>query len=82
MINRLHEEAMRVLRDRLAPLVPYMEDDAVNEIMINAPGQYFVEKRGVIEKLDIELPQLAIDTAIRSVMAIIESASMNLNQAA
>ena len=68
--NRVHEEAMRVLRDRLSPLVPYMEDDGVNEIMINAPGHYFVEKRGVMEKLDIELPQLAIDTAIRAVMAI------------
>lgn len=69
-MSRLHDEAMRVLRDRLAPLVPYMENDAVNEIMINCHGNYFVESRGKIEKIEVALPALAIDAAIRAVMAI------------
>lgn len=61
---------MRVLRDRLAPLVPYMEDDAVNEIMINGHNNYFVESRGRIERVEVNLPPLAIDAAIRAVMSI------------
>lgn len=69
-MTKLHEEAMRVLRDRLAPLVPYMEDDSVNEIMINNHKNCFVEVRGRIERLDIELPSSAVDAAIHAVMAL------------
>lgn len=61
---------MRVLRDRLSPLVPYMEDESVNEIMINSHQNYFVEAKGRIERLDIELPAFAIDAAIHAVMAV------------
>lgn len=66
----MQDEAMRVLRDRLAPLVPYMENDAVNEIMINSDENYFVESRGKIERISVNLPALAIDASIRAVMAI------------
>lgn len=61
---------MRVMRDRLAPLVRYMEDDSVNEVMINGHGNYFVESRGRIERVEAELAPNAIDAAIRAVMAI------------
>lgn len=69
-MSRVQEEAMRVLRDRLAPLVPYMENEAVNEIMINSHGNYFVESRGKISRVDVILSQNAIDAAIRAVMTI------------
>ncbi len=69
-MSRLQDEAMRVLRDRLSPLIPYMEDEAVNEIMINSHGNYFVESRGRIERVQVDLPPLAIDAAIRAVMSI------------
>lgn len=68
--NRMHEEAMRVLMDRLAPLTPYFYDASVNEIMINSHGNYFVERGGSIERLNVELAPLAIDAAIRAVMSI------------
>ena len=61
---------MRVLRDRLAPLVRYMEDDSVNEVMINGHGNYFVESHGRIERVEADLAPNAIDAAIRAVMAI------------
>jgi pilus assembly protein CpaF len=47
-----------------------MESDAVNEIMINSFGNYFVESRGRISRVDVKLSENAIDAAIRSVMAI------------
>ncbi len=69
-MSRLHEEAMRVLRDRLAPLVPYMDNDAVNEIMVNGHGNYFVEMHGRIDRVEVDLPAFAIDAAIHAVMAV------------
>lgn len=69
-MNQLHEEAMRVLHDRLAPLVPYMEDESVNEIMINGHGNYFVESRGRIDRVEVDLPLYAIEAAIHAVMAV------------
>jgi len=30
----------------LGPLQPLLEDDTITEIMINHPGQVFVERRG------------------------------------
>lgn len=70
MNPKLQQEAMRVLRDRLAPLVPYMENASVNEIMINSHGNYFVEAGGEIKRVDVRLNPNAIDAAIRSVMTI------------
>lgn len=69
-MSRLQDEAMRVLRDRLSPLVPYMENEAVNEIMINSHGNYFVESGGKISRVEVSLNQNAIDAAIRAVMTI------------
>lgn len=68
-MNQLHEEAIRVLKDRLEPLIPYMEDDSVNEIMINSHGNYFIESRGRIERVEVDLPPFAIEAAIHAVMA-------------
>jgi P-type DNA transfer ATPase VirB11 len=61
---------MRVIRDRLAPLVPYMQDDSVNEIMINSHGNYFIESGGNISRVEVNLSPNAIDAAIRAVMTI------------
>lgn len=68
-MNHLHEEAIRVLQDRLAPLMPYLEDDSVNEVMINGHGTYFVESRGKIDRVEVDLPLFAIEAAIHAVMA-------------
>ena len=36
----------------LAPVIKYLRDDSVTEIMINGPHQIFLERRGVIEKIE------------------------------
>jgi pilus assembly protein CpaF len=33
----------------LAPVAPYLRDPAVSEVMINGPGQIFIERRGLLE---------------------------------
>ena len=68
--KRMQEEAMRVLMDRLSPIVPYLEDSSITEVMINSHESIFIERGGVMQKLQIKLPHLAIDAAIRAIMAI------------
>lgn len=68
--KRLQEEAMRVLMDKLAPIVPYLEDSRTTEVMINNHANVFVEQGGDITKLDLVLPPIAVDAAIRAIMAI------------
>lgn len=66
----LIEEAQRVLKNKLAPLMPYLENDTVNEVMINSHGNYFVEMAGAVRRVEVELAPTAIDAAIKAVMAI------------
>jgi pilus assembly protein CpaF len=41
---------MDSIRTFLGPIVPFLDDDAVSEVMINGPSEIFVEKRGLIER--------------------------------
>ena len=36
----------------LAPVRSYLEDDSVSEILINGPGDVYVERRGRLEKAE------------------------------
>lgn len=42
---------LRVLKDSLRVLMPYFDDPATQEIMINAPGDVWVERGGVMTKV-------------------------------
>jgi len=41
------------LLEFLAPVRPYIEDATVSEVMINGPGQVFVERRGKLEQVPV-----------------------------
>jgi len=38
----------------LAPVSAYLADDDVSEILINGPGQIFIERRGKLERTDVK----------------------------
>ncbi len=38
----------------LAPIRPFLDDPAVSEIMINGPGQIFIERKGKLELTDVK----------------------------
>jgi pilus assembly protein CpaF len=40
----------RTLRTLLAPIVPFLDDASVSEIMINGPSSIFIERKGRIER--------------------------------
>lgn len=37
----------------LGPITPLMEDETINDILINGPGNVYVERKGLLEKTDI-----------------------------
>jgi pilus assembly protein CpaF len=41
----------KTLRSLMAPIVPYLDDASVSEIMINGPEAIFVERRGKLERV-------------------------------
>ena len=45
---------MQTVRQFLAPIVPFLEDGSVSEIMINGPFMVFVERKGRIELTDVK----------------------------
>jgi pilus assembly protein CpaF len=49
------------------PIRPYLEDPAVSDIMINGPGQIFVEKRGLLHLTDAKFASVeALTSALRN----------------
>lgn len=43
----------RTLRTLLAPIVPYLDDASVSEIMINGPQSVFIERKGRLERTNV-----------------------------
>ncbi len=42
------------IRNFLGPILPYLEDDSVSEVLINGPKEIFVESAGKLKKVDAE----------------------------
>jgi pilus assembly protein CpaF len=58
----------RTLRTLMAPIVPFLDDSSVSEIMINGPSAIFVERRGRIERTDARFASAdAVMSALRNV---------------
>jgi len=52
----------------LAPVLKYLQDDSVTEIMINGPSDIFIERKGFIEKIDAKFDDSnALMAAVRNI---------------
>lgn len=52
----------------LAPVLPYLKDDTVTEIMINGPSNIFVERKGMVEKIDVKFEdEASLMAAVRNI---------------
>jgi pilus assembly protein CpaF len=52
----------------LAPVLHFLKDDSVTEVMINGPNNIFIERRGFIEKTDVKFEDAnALMAAIRNI---------------
>lgn len=64
-------EADRLLRSNLAPLLPYMDDPTVNEIMVNSPEVIFVESKGEMRQLEgVTITEKQIESCLHAIMRL------------
>lgn len=53
-----------ILRQHLSVIEPYLTSNEVNEVMVNAADDIWVEERGVMRKVDAGLSEEQVDRAI------------------
>jgi pilus assembly protein CpaF len=58
------QQILAQLKDTLAPLRQYFDDETVNEIMVNAPNEVFLAAGGRKHRIDVQLSGAAITAAI------------------
>ena len=52
----------------LGPIKAYLDDENVSEIMINGPSEIFIEKKGVLEKIQAQFKdEQALQAAVRNI---------------
>ncbi len=52
----------------LSPIVQYLSDDSVSEVMINGPKEIFIERKGLIEKTDASFrDEQSLIAAVRNI---------------
>ncbi|WP_019583743.1 CpaF family protein [Thioalkalivibrio sp. ALE16] len=64
MDDQRTRQAQQLLRAHLAPLAPYLDDPDVQEIMVNNPGDVFVEKNGSLDRVTVGMEADAVRAAI------------------
>ena len=57
--------ATDLLRGSLASLAPLFDDPAVTEIMLNAPGELWVQRHGVLERLPCMVTDAQLQAAVK-----------------
>ncbi|MCG7871017.1 MAG: Flp pilus assembly complex ATPase component TadA [Candidatus Thiodiazotropha lotti] len=63
-MNVSHQYISQMLGQFLGPVMTVLDDPQVEEVMINAPDQIWVERRGDVERLDASLTKEAVFGAI------------------
>lgn len=52
----------------LAPIKAYLDDDSVSEVLVNGPGEIFIEKGGLLTKVPAQfLDEQALQAAVRNI---------------
>lgn len=69
MSRALEEQAIRVARAHLSPLLPLMDDPAVQEIMVNRAEDIWVERNGVVSRTELVLSETTVRAAIKALAA-------------
>lgn len=64
------EHALRMLNNSFRPLKVYMEDPSVQEIMINTKDDIWVERGGKVYRINEQLPESSLSSAIKAIASI------------
>lgn len=66
------QQTLMQIRDTLGPLGPLFDDEAINEIMINAPHEVFISRGGKDVRISVQLPAAAIKAAITLIATMVD----------
>lgn len=66
------QRALQVLQGALAPIMRHLQNAGVQEIMINAPDNIWIEQAGVMTPVAETLSELNMDMAIRALASVNE----------
>ncbi len=61
----MESHAKAILSQYLHPIASYMDDGAVQEIMVNRPDDIWVERNGVVQKVDAAFDRRSLRSAIK-----------------
>jgi pilus assembly protein CpaF len=64
------QHALSMLRNQLRPLQAYLDDESVQEIMINARDDIWIERRGSMFRVEEVLPETNLLSAIKAIASI------------
>ena len=64
--NNKEQKSLDVLRGALRPIRDYLDDPEVQEIMINAPDDIWIESAGCMFRADESLQPIAVEMAVRA----------------
>ncbi|SPS02322.1 CpaF family protein [Cupriavidus taiwanensis] len=75
-LTQLADSAVSMFFESLAPLHDVIHADDVAEVMINRHNSIWVERRGVMTRLDVELDPFKVEGAIRSLASSVEKSAV------
>jgi len=65
-----NNQALKLFLNQLRAISEYIDDPNIQEIMINAPDNIWIETKGEMRKLDITIPNTQIDGALTSLASV------------
>ncbi len=60
------QKSLEVLRGALRPIIHYLDSPEIQEIMINQPGEIWIESHGSMHRADEKLAPIAVEIAIKA----------------
>jgi Flp pilus assembly CpaF family ATPase len=73
--NRLEKSAVDMFFASLLPLRPYLDAPDIAEVMVNNPREIWIERRGVLSRLDLEINPAMLSGAIHSLASSVEKSA-------
>jgi len=65
------QQILTQLKDTLHVLRPYLDDEQINEVMVNAPNEVFISKMGKVVRVPVKLTAGEIQTAITLIASLV-----------
>lgn len=79
--RRREKQAREIIRHALGPAAQYLDATDVEEVMVNAPDEVFIESRGVMRKLDgVRLDPVRLQSAINQIAALADKSRSNADE--